>query len=144
MTQIASRIRTMIPEPARQVQTRGVEDNALGSLRSGDDQNQPTWQRVIDDQLIEWGRNPSLLEEDDLIPPTQAALDRARRIIAEMMSTGQPAPMRVVPDGDGGIGFERWCDSVTASIEIAKNGTAEIVLLQDGRVVGRSAFVPGM
>ncbi|MCH8252238.1 MAG: hypothetical protein IID36_07275 [Planctomycetes bacterium] len=91
--------------------------------------------KTIISKLVEWGRNPDLLAEDDLIAPTPEAIERAIKIAEHLEVDGSPPPMRVVPDGDGGIVLEHSCGSVTTSIEIASDGSAECVECVDGRVV---------
>ncbi|MCC7290572.1 MAG: hypothetical protein IT449_00760 [Phycisphaerales bacterium] len=110
---------------------------------SESNQRREAWQQLIDFKLVEWGRDPGQLEDVDLIPPTQAAVDRAVRIAMKMQQSGVQPPTSVVPDGDGGVNMERRSGATTESIEIASTGIAEFVLLQNGRVVGRRDFHVG-
>lgn len=98
------------------------------------------WQRVIDAILIEWGRNPSELQEHDLIPPTRPAINRAVEIARAWRDQHLPPPLRVVPDGDGGIVLERWMGSKTYALEIDQRGQVEFVETLDGKVVRRISF----
>ena len=72
------------------------------------------------EKLKKW-RDPSYLEEAELIPPTDAAIDVAELLIAVLQS----AHRRMVPDGDGGIVFD-W---PTFSIEIGEDGAVALTRL---------------
>jgi hypothetical protein len=104
---------------------------------------QDAWQQIIDYKLIEWGRHPEAIEEDDLIPPTPEAIPSAIEVCRAMMALSAPPPKRVVPDGDGGVVLERWGADWSVSIEIVKDGTVELVELQQGRVQKRTPLVVG-
>lgn len=129
---------TFTEDPPRRVATGAAKDDSLAS--SLDPRNWDAWQEVIDEKLIEWGRDPGQLAEDDLIPPTRESVQRATRIALAFRDDGDPPPLRVVPDGDGGIVLERWRDSLTESIEIDAQGVAEYVVCRHGRVTQRSRF----
>ncbi|MCG3129547.1 MAG: hypothetical protein FLDDKLPJ_00280 [Phycisphaerae bacterium] len=101
------------------------------------------WRQEIDRKLIEWGRDPSQFEDVDLIPPTQEAIRVASRIALQMMDCGAAPPTAVVPDGDGGIVIERRTPTTVESIEVTREGAAEMVRLLDGRVADRRAFSVG-
>ena len=98
------------------------------------------WQEVIDQKLVDWGRNPDQLAEDNLIPPTRTAVTTAVRIALQMRDKDLPPPIRIVPDGDGGIVLERWCDDLSEAIEIERSGSAEYVQSHAHRVVHRAPW----
>jgi|GEM_PF-1577474 len=96
------------------------------------------WNTLIDSKLIEWGRDPSLLEDDELIPPSRAAIQRAVDLAIRLRDEEKlPAPKRVVPDGDGGVVFERWEGEISESFEISESGGIEYVLCRNGSVAER-------
>lgn len=95
------------------------------------------WADIIDLKLVEWGRNPDQLEEEELLPPSRAAIDSAVRIAMTFRDCGVYAPNRVVPDGDGGIVLERWSGSFSESFEIFSDGQIEYVSCRDHHVVER-------
>jgi hypothetical protein len=117
-------------EPRGAVHTRAATDDTLASIR----RDASAWQDVIDGKLIEWGRDPSRLAEPELIPPTRAAIKRAVAIASELRDRNVLPPMRAVPDGDGGLVFERWSGEVSESIEVDAEGRAELVRLRSGCV----------
>ena len=98
------------------------------------------WQQVIDRTLIEWGRNPSVLEDDGISPPTGASIDAALRIAGKMREYGIAPPLRVVPTGDGGISFERGNRQWSEMIEVNANGSAECFEFEEARLVHRAPF----
>lgn len=124
---------TMTSAPERIVQTGALDEEALASAQNCRD----AWQEIIDETLVEWGRHPELVEEDDLIPPSARAVQTACRVAMAYRDHVKPPPKRVVPDGDGGIVFERWSGSVSESLEVACDGQLEYVSCHNGVVVGR-------
>lgn len=129
---------TLTEEPLRRVITGAAKDDSLASLV--DQPNWDAWQEVIDHKLIEWGRDPDQLAEDELIPPTRESVQQATLIALWFRKQRFPPPLRVVPDGDGGIVLERWSESRTVSIEIDSQGLAEFVECCQGRVTQREPF----
>jgi hypothetical protein len=125
----------LTPELELRVDTGAVSDDVL--LRSAAETRvrEAEWQRVIDDQLIEWGLHPEALEEDDLIPPTRRALQVAGEVAIEMRKAGEPAPKRVVPDRDGGIAFERWEGDRTVTIMVSEDGAIEVLQWIGSKIV---------
>lgn len=77
------------------------------------------WQEIIDNTLIEWGRDPSRLADDQLLPLAPKAIGRAIDLAIKMRDTGRQPPLRVSTSGEGGIVFERWGGKETERIEIA-------------------------
>ncbi len=129
---------TLTDEPPRSVTTGAAEDKTLAS--PVESSNRDAWQTVIDAKLIEWGRDPEQLADEDLIPPTRDSVKKAIRIAQVFRDDNVPPPLAVVPDGDGGIVLERWDDSLTVSIEINAQGATEFVECRQGRVTLREQF----
>ena len=100
-------------------------------------QNRVGWQKVIDDQLIEWGKDPSQFEDDGIEVPSGESIRRAYDVARRMHDAGVPPPLRVVPDGDGGITFERQDGPVFQTIEIADDGSVEGIVFENSRLVSR-------
>lgn len=129
-------------EPPPSMSTGAAPEAALASDLTRSDVHRMQWQQVIDEKLVEWGRYPAQLAEPDLIPPTDSAIRSAVRIAMDMRdaSPSHPPPLRVVPDGDGGVVFERWEGSSSESIEIHGDGGAEYVQIRNHRVIQRTAW----
>lgn len=91
----------------------------------------PEWARVTD-RLLNWGSKR--WDEDDFVPPTAAALGIAGRVAALLQRNGWPAPPRVAPNGEGGIGFFWPGTPNYLEIEIS-DGAAQFELFIDNRMV---------
>lgn len=92
------------------------------------------WQGHIDHSLIEWGWDPSLVEDDGIDAPSRDVLSVAIRFAQEMMRSGEAPPTRVVPDPNGGIVFEREGDRSLESIRISAEGL-EYCRFENARLV---------
>jgi hypothetical protein len=119
------------------VNTRAADSQSLadgGDFREGDRQG---WQDVIDEKLIDWGRNPKELEDEDLIPPTLISIQASSRLAMDLRDQGAPPPRRVVPNGDGGIVLERWVGKTAWTLEVFDDGSIEYACYDDCRLVQR-------
>jgi hypothetical protein len=113
------------------VRRRARDDSFLScsreqALRAG-------WDKVINWTLIEWGTRPGQFDDDDVMPPTPAALNAAVQEASEMRDDGEmPVPDWVVPTGDGGIAF-RWGNplDVLRSLEFAGSGEVWFEEIED-------------
>ena len=102
------------------------------------------WQEIIDKKLVEWGRDPRQLADDDLVPPSLAAVDlavqkaQAWRDARESDGEFVSSPQWVVPNGDGGIVFEWREGSTAAVIEILEDGSVDCAIFEDNKLVLRT------
>ncbi len=128
---------TLSIEPLEAITSTAATDDTLGVKARFLSNNHDAWQSVIDMKLNEWGIDPNQLEEEELIPPTRTAIRKAVKLAQAFQNDDWPPPMRVVPDGDGGVVFERWSGSISVSIEIDKNGESEFVECCDNKVTSR-------
>lgn len=101
-------------------------------------QEQERWETIIDHLLINWGRNPRLLEDEDSEPPSLDIILLARRFAQWMRSAGMPAPRRVVPDPNGGITFEHWNGPTFETYEIGADGSIEYLAFVSSRLTSRA------
>ena len=88
------------------VPTAAIRDAELAS-RPPSDSCLRGWNRIIDDQLIQWGATGVEVPEDDFVEPSHEVIHFACSIAQRMRDGGLAPPLRVVPDGEGGISFER-------------------------------------
>ena len=95
------------------------------------------WQAVIEGQLAEWEKDPSVLEDEGIEPPTRETLQLAAQIARDLCAAGLPAPQRVSSTGDGGIVFTRQEGPLFSTIEVASDRSVELIVLKDYRVVSR-------
>lgn len=99
------------------------------------------WQTLIDDQLIEWGRDPSQLADEETQPPSRDTILRAILVARGLSRADCPAPTRIVADAHGGIVFERYEGKLFESIRLSADGSAEYCTFVNARLVDRE-FLP--
>jgi len=116
--------------------TSAAQDDELAS-RAPNEEYWLGWQTIIDNYLVEWGRDPSVLADDDLVPPSGRIIDRACQVAREMRNEGFLPPLRVVPDGEGGISFERRDGSYFVSLNFLEDETVEMLTFEDCKLVSR-------
>ena len=113
--------------------TNVSDDAALANSESYSSDDYASWDRVID-RLIEWRRDPSVLQEDDFVVPSSATLHAAKEIARLLQATRQPPPLRVVPDGEGGVVFERRSGRVFFTLELTSDQWIEESVFVDCRL----------
>jgi len=101
------------------------------------EQRREAWQEMIDQYLVEWGRDPAALEDEGVIPPSRRVINRASTLAMLYRDSNNPAPSRVVPNGDGGIVFERGDRSWFQVIEIHADCSVELISFKSSRLVSR-------
>ena len=110
---------------------------------SGDDQFRESWQALIDHRLIEWGRDPSQLDEEGTKAPSKDTIQRAIWLADRLCKNGFPAPTSIVPDAHGGIVLEWKSGEVFESVRIMPDGTAEYCAFKDYRLIERQPWELG-
>lgn len=100
------------------------------------------WQNYIDNTLIEWLRDPSTLDDDDTITPTNGTIKMAIRLATMYRDRGNAAPTRIVTDAHGGIVFERHelLKDVFETIRISENGEVNHSVFDNCRPVLRESW----
>jgi hypothetical protein len=96
------------------------------------------WATYIKEQLAAWALDTSQLEDDDIVPPNPATIDRASKAAIALRDQGAPAPTRIVPTGDGGVAFQYDGQSEFISIEIEPEGRVELLVFVNGRLTHRA------
>lgn len=105
------------------------------------------WQSVIDRGLVEWATDfgRRRLEADGLRPPTTASLQLAVEIVYRLRDNNNPPPcpppLRIVPNGEGGLVMEWVFGDNSMSVEIGEEGTAETLTFESGRLVARDSLL---
>ena len=87
--------------------------------------------------LLEWYENPSQLTDEDMLPPSREIIFRAYRLALKMRDSRLPGPLRVLPDGEGGVVFERQDGSVFQTISIEANGCIEFISFEGSHLSTR-------
>ena len=123
-------------EPVRsRVETGAADDRIL--IDREHDGNRTAWQDLIDGKLIEWGRNPDALEDDGIRPPSATIIKLACQVATILRDEEWPPPLRVIPNGDGGIVFERREGQLFVTIEIDEDGSIEYAAFVNCRLVSQ-------
>ena len=126
-----------------EVRTGAANDELLAVASREREKRRRRWQEIIDKKLVEWGRDPEELADDDLVPPSHAAVDSAVqeakvwRDARESDDEFVPLPQWVVPNGDGGIVFEWREGSIARVIEILDDGSVDCAIFEDNKLVSR-------
>ncbi len=107
------------------------------SSRDYESASREKWQEAIDYRLIEWGRDPSQLEDEGVEPPTGQTIRLAIELAQAFRDAGLRPPDSVVPDPNGGIVFERREKGVCEVLHIWDDGTREYCRFQGTRLVER-------
>ncbi len=108
-----------------------------GAAQWSEQANSTAWQKVIDEKLIEWGRDRSLLEDDDLPAPSRSTIGLACEVAAVYRNAGSPPPQRVCADASGGIVFERATGHLFQAIHVRRDGRVELATFDNTRLRSR-------
>jgi hypothetical protein len=104
------------------------------------------WERIIDRKLIEWGRDPSQLDEEGTVTPSKQTIQFAVAMAWWLRNEGLPAPTRVVPDAHGGIVFEIHQKNLHEMLRLSADFSLDYCVFENCRLVQRqklaSPFVP--
>lgn len=96
------------------------------------------WQQVIDEYLTPWILDPTSLEEEDLEPPSLEILRLACRVARYLRDENWVPPLRVVPDGEGGVAFEFRDGSCFYTLNVFPNRLGELITFDGCRLVSRT------
>ncbi len=99
--------------------------------------NRAAWHRIMDQQLIEWGRDPSQLTDDGVDAPTEATISRAFDLARKCRDVGFPPPTAVFRDSNGGIVFERRDGEYTSVVHFWDDGTGESMMFRGTELIQR-------
>ena len=117
---------------------------ATASVRHGEladkeqaERTRQAWQKLIDHTLVEWGKDASSLEDEEFVPPSLEVVDLACEIAMGLRDDGAEPPTRVVPDGEGGIAFERVEGAFSESLNVYADRAVEFLGFDDCRLICR-------
>ncbi|MFW6155113.1 MAG: hypothetical protein ACOC95_07855 [Planctomycetota bacterium] len=105
------------------------------------EETRAVWSDFIDRCLVEWGRNPAALRDDGLIPPDADVIQLACTVALSLRDEGLAPPTMVVPDGEGGVSFERVDGDTSVSLNIYADMTVELLVFKDCRLSERSRLL---
>ncbi len=127
-------VSTPIPNTAM---TRGDGKSLASEEPVGTDEN---WKNLIDHKLIEWGRDPSLLDEEGTVSPSKQTIQFAIALAWMWHNMGLPAPTRIVPDAHGAIVFEFHQPDVSEVFRLAPDISLEYCVFETSHLVQRQVF----
>ena len=117
-------------EPIPVFTTASVREAEL-SDKELSEKSKRAWSRFIDGKLVEWGRDVAALEDEGFAPPSLDVINLACQIAMELRDEGAVPPTRVVPDGEGGVSFERVEGTLSVSLTIDAGLTVELLAFDD-------------
>ena len=111
---------------ANAVQTTVDDDSAIAEGRRA---NHRAWNAVIN-LLLDWMRDPSLVEDEGIAPTDQDSIKGALKIASRLKQDCVAAPTRVVPSPDGEVVFEREDGDTFESMTFTTDGGFEYRLFE--------------
>ena len=130
------------PSVREAVSTGATIEARITSEYGRTDETFHKWQAVIEDRLVEWGRNPGLFEDADIQPLSKETIHSAIELAKRLTRAGVPAPTRVVPDANAGIVFELQQGSLFESLRLSSDGSVEYCAFENARLVERDVRTP--
>jgi hypothetical protein len=110
------------------------QELASHSEEIGDLKTRSSWEMAIN-QLLDWRKDPSQLADEGILPPTIGIIDLACNLAIILRDKCWSAPLRVVPDGEGGFVFERRDGSVFETISLEATGQVEILSFENAHLI---------
>lgn len=122
---------TLMRQVERHVPTGAAHDRSLTNFdRHG-------WDNAVN-RLLLWWQDPARAGDDDgFVPPSRVAVDVAIQVATALRDNRRPPPLRVIPDGEGGVAFERRGGHIFESLRVAADGEKELLVFENSRLVLR-------
>ena len=92
------------------------------------------WERVID-TLIDWARDPSVIEDEGIDPATRETIGDALQLAYVLQKGHAHPPTRVVPSPNAEIVFELEIGDIFESITVSEPGSREYRLFEGSRLI---------
>jgi hypothetical protein len=132
---------TLLPPEQPFVATSVVSEDALANQTGSRPEDRGGWE-LIDEKLRAWGRDPDRFDADETVPPSRPTIYAARCVANKLRDRGSPAPLRVVPDGDGGIAFEFRHEDDSETVHIHYDNSVEWIQFHKCKLVYRQQLRP--
>jgi hypothetical protein len=133
----------MASEPAPHFETPAVANHrfAPANYQPQNGDGRQSWNKIIDEVLVNWRRHPELLEDDGIDAPSDSAIAAAITAASLLRDQGAPLPTNIAPTGDGGIALHYEHNGVLLTIEFDEDGHRELRFHFGGQLVrlGESA-----
>ena len=128
---VASMETTLMGRITRYVGTGAASDRSLVSPR----RYGRGWDAMIS-QLLQWSDDPAEAGDDDgFDPPSYTAIGQALELARAWRDAEMVPPLRVLPDGEGGIAFERREGPSFKSLRVSADGTVELLAFENSRLI---------
>lgn len=113
--------------------SEAVADEALISVVSRDRQTTDGWRACVR-SLRQWRLSPPDWDEG-IVVPSRGILQLAEEIALILRQRGQAEPMRVLPDGEGGVVFERRQGQLYETLGVMADGCIELKRFRSGSMI---------
>jgi hypothetical protein len=101
------------------------------------DKHREAWRAVIDERLKAWQQSPEELDEDGLEPPSAEIFPLVEEVALVLKEQGVDPPLRIVPNGEGGVMFEWRHPPFFWSLDVEKDGSMALSVFRNSRLVSR-------
>lgn len=85
--------------------------------------------------LQRWIGEVGTWDEDGLVPPSKQTIQFAMKLIGRLRGMEFECPTRVVPDGEGGLVFERRNSTSFKAIRVRSDDIIEFYNFQDSQLI---------
>lgn len=135
--------KTLSPAPFIYPSTTVADEETMSGSVESEKNCAEGWRAIINEHLLTWWvRGTPDVADEDLEPPTKAVIDLAIKIATAMSQEKQIAPpLRVVPNGEGGLVFERWADQVFERFELRRELSMEYTVFKNNTLVDRKSLL---
>jgi hypothetical protein len=89
------------------------------------DHSREAWQSLIDQVLLAWLSDPSILSDDGVEVPSRTTIRLAIDYAESFRDEGKAPPDSIVPDANGGIILRRRRGGLTEVIHVWDDGSVE-------------------
>ena len=120
----------------------GDEEIRLAISRLLKERRDEEWSEIIEKKLIRWGMDRDFLRDDDLVPPSEAAIAKAFEVVSFMRERDWALPTGIIPDGEGGLAFENRQGSAYQRIELDENGEMRLLSFENHRLISEYPIDP--
>ncbi|MCO6043300.1 hypothetical protein NG895_05220 [Aeoliella sp. ICT_H6.2] len=117
-----------------------VEKDSLASRYYSTVRIRHLWQIAIEQTLDLWLKNPDALEDDGIDAPDATTIRLAFDYAETLRDRGLLPPTCIVPDGSGGIVFERRQGNESEVVHIWDDGSVEFQQFDGAKLVCREPF----
>lgn len=93
----------------------------------------------IIDRLNLWRDDPSIIEYDEIVPPTKKCIEKVKNYINEMYNKHQEMPNFVVPNGEAGIMMEFYLMKIFMTLEISDDNE-ELIIFKNHKIIYRGKY----